>query len=777
MPPNILVYLLRRDLRASDNPILHSLATQKDHGFTHLLPVYVFSAQQIEVSGFVDEETGKSPYPEARSRVAGFWRCGPHRAKFLARSVWDVKNSLEEVGSGLCVRVGMVGEVVKGVLEGIGKGDGKVGAVWMTGEESLEEKREESDVRDACEEADVDFKIWGDEKYLVDDRDLPFSDPKDLPDVFTTYRKMVEPLRDAPREALAAPEKGTLPPFPADVIPPQHPPFKIPETYKDVEKALLKPITRVPPIKGPPTYPSDSEAVFPCQGGESQAHKRLNYLITSGSVTTYKASRNQMLGADFSTKLSAHLALGCITSRQIHSYMLSYENGTSPSFKDAPGYGGGQNEGTGHLRFELLWRDYMRLCTRKFGSKLFTLYGFREDDSKPETNSGKWYRPNAPSEGTSKEQVQEIIDRFLNGTTGMGLIDASQRELFHTGYTSNRARQNVASFLSKHLHLDWRIGAEYYESTLVDHDVNSNWGNWQYVAGVGNDPRGEARIFNPVKQAFDYDAKGEYTVLQHPRQYSTTPVFRDTQTRANDLQSQIASYQQVSTPKPPKRERSLRPYIWAAFFLLCGLTAGNTVRSIVSPLPPPEPDTEKDKKMVSYITSEAEKIPLVQSLSTDPDWKTWEAYSSFAPEDRKHRLTTGPLGGSRGLGFQRVFYNQESGECISVVFLGKALAGWPGVTHGGLIASLLDESLGRCAVKQLPAGTAVTANLEITYLKPCVTGTFYVIRALPKREGSTERKGFVTGRLETTDGIVLAEAKGLFVVPKRYQPKEIVEGF
>jgi deoxyribodipyrimidine photo-lyase len=92
----------------------------------------------------------------------------------------------------------------------------------------------------------------------------------------------------------------------------------------------------------------------------------------------------------------------------------------------------------------------------------------------------------------------------------MGLIDASLRELIHTGYSSNRARQNVASFLAKHLHIDWRIGAEWYECMLVDHDVSSNWGNWQYLAGVGNDPRGPTRIFNPVKQAFDYDPKGEY---------------------------------------------------------------------------------------------------------------------------------------------------------------------------------------------------------------------------------------------------------------------------
>ena len=148
----------------------------------------------------------------------------------------------------------------------------------------------------------------------------------------------------------------------------------------------------------------------------------------------------------------------------------------------------------------------MRLCTRKFGAKLFHLEGFKAEDHV----EGRWAHPSRPRDGQSPEQVKEMLERFLNGTTGMGLIDASLREVLHTGYTSNRARQNVASFLAKHLHIDWRFGAEWYECLLVDYDLSSNWGNWQYVAGVGNDPRGQARIFNPVKQAFDYDPKAEY---------------------------------------------------------------------------------------------------------------------------------------------------------------------------------------------------------------------------------------------------------------------------
>lgn len=143
----------------------------------------------------------------------------------------------------------------------------------------------------------------------------------------------------------------------------------------------------------------------------------------------------------------------------------------------------------------------MRLSTRKFGSRLFRIEGFRNDSSYP------WKTPGSKGSGA---EVTAAMHRFLRGTTGTGLIDASQRELALTGYTSNRARQNVASFLSKHLGINWKLGAEWYECMLVDYDLSSNWGNWQYVAGVGNDPRGEARIFNPIKQACDYDPRGEY---------------------------------------------------------------------------------------------------------------------------------------------------------------------------------------------------------------------------------------------------------------------------
>ena len=94
------------------------------------------------------------------------------------------------------------------------------------------------------------------------------------------------------------------------------------------------------------------------------------------------------------------------------------------------------------------------------------------------------------------------------GTTGEPFVDAGMRELRATGWIPNRARQNVASWLARTAGIDWRWGAAWFESQLIDFDVGPNWGNWQYVAGVGNDPRN--RVFDVHGQAERYDREGTY---------------------------------------------------------------------------------------------------------------------------------------------------------------------------------------------------------------------------------------------------------------------------
>ncbi|KAM3076452.1 hypothetical protein ACMFMG_007268 [Clarireedia jacksonii] len=264
------------------------------------------------------------------------------------------------------------------------------------------------------------------------------------------------------------------------------------------------------------------------------------------------------------------------------------------------------------------------------------------------------------------------------------------------------------------------------------------------------------------------------SLLNHTRLYSTQPPSPNSNNEPTpnpastpqhrDLRSQFAP-----PPPLPKKKRSLRPVIYASLFLFLGLTTGQYLSLVISPPPLPEPNTTPDDLMTTFLHDQASKIPLVQSLSSDPTWQSWDAYSGFTPAERPHRLTTGPLGGTRGLGgYQKIFYNASTGG---------ALAGWPGVVHGGLIATILDESLGRCAIRQLGAGTGVTATLELKYLKPSVTNAFYVVRCMPVLEGAGERKRWVEGRLETLDGRVCVEGKGLFVVPKGYNTRVITGRF
>jgi deoxyribodipyrimidine photo-lyase len=109
------------------------------------------------------------------------------------------------------------------------------------------------------------------------------------------------------------------------------------------------------------------------------------------------------------------------------------------------------------------------------------------------------------------EHSKEALQSWIRGETDNDFVNANMRELLHTGWMSNRGRQNVASYWAKTLGQDWRAGAAWFESMLLDYDVHSNWGNWMYNSGVGNDPRD--RKFNPSLQAERYDPKGTYRRL------------------------------------------------------------------------------------------------------------------------------------------------------------------------------------------------------------------------------------------------------------------------
>ncbi|GFO07232.1 cryptochrome dash-like [Plakobranchus ocellatus] len=426
------ICLFRNDIRVHDNEALF-LANQRSD---FLIPLYCFDPRHF-----------KGTYH------FGFPKTGHHRACFMIDSVQDLRSSLQSLGSNLLVRQGKPEQVVLDLIRSL---DLKNVTVFLQDESMDEEKRVENAIRSKSSVSVT--SIWGHTLYHVED--LPFQ-PKHLPDVYTEFRKRVEG-RASIRKCFTMPP--SLKPLPTDLEEGNIP------TMSDL---------------GLPVLQKDERSVFPFKGGESSGLNRLqDYLWGTDHVSTYKETRNGMIGSDYSTKFSPWLAHGCISPRKIYWEIKKYENERT------------SNQSTYWVIFELIWRDYFRFVGLKYGNQLFHPGGIRG-------NEVNWRSDNAQ------------FSAWKEGKTGVPYVDANMRELAATGFMSNRGRQNVASFLTKDLKLDWRLGAEWFESLLLDHDVCSNYGNWLYSAGLGNDPR-ENRKFNVVKQGLDYDGDGDYVRLWLP---------------------------------------------------------------------------------------------------------------------------------------------------------------------------------------------------------------------------------------------------------------------
>ncbi|HEY9906669.1 MAG TPA: DASH family cryptochrome [Thermosynechococcaceae cyanobacterium] len=424
MTPRILIWH-RNDLRSHDHEPLHA-ALQAG---AQVIPVYCFDPRQFGETFF------------------GFPKTGAFRAQFLLESVADLRQSLRLLGSDLIVRSGLPEVVIPELAQQL-----EISAVYYYREVTSEELRVERKLREALEQQGVSLRgFWGTNLFHPDD--LPFV-PADTPEVFTSFRKQVErsatvqPTVPTPTKLLPLPtvEAGELP---------------------QLEDFGLE----VPGL--------DDRAVLPFKGGETAGKARLHhYFWKESHLKIYKETRNGMLGADYSSKFSPWLALGCLSPRFIYEQVQEYE---ATHIK---------NDSTYWLIFELLWRDYFRLICTKHGDRIFRRSGLQGVEI-------AW------------KQDWERFDLWREGRTGFPLVDANMQEIAATGFMSNRGRQNVASFLTKNLGIDWRMGAEWFESLLIDYDVCSNWGNWNYTAGVGNDSRG-FRFFNITKQSNDYDPQGEY---------------------------------------------------------------------------------------------------------------------------------------------------------------------------------------------------------------------------------------------------------------------------
>jgi deoxyribodipyrimidine photo-lyase len=378
----------------------------------------------------------------------GFEKTGEFRAKFLIESVANLRENLRSLNSNLIVRIGNPDQILPELAQQLG-----INSIYYHAEVTTEEKTLERKLRSTLKKQNVNFKsFWG--STLLHPNDLPF-EIANLPELFTNFRKQVEANLTI-REAFPMPKN--LPTLPESVDIGEIP---------TLENLGLK-----------ETIPCDL-AVLQFKGGETEAVKRLeHYFWNSDRIQVYKQTRNGMLHADDSSKFSPWLALGCLSPRYIYEQVKKYESDRLA------------NDSTYWLIFELLWRDYFRFVAVKHGNKLFHRSGLRDMDL-------PW------------KQDWKRFELWQTGNTGFPLVDANMRELAATGFMSNRGRQNVASFLTKNLGIDWRMGAEWFESRLIDYDPCSNWGNWNYTAGIGNDARG-FRFFNINKQAQDYDPLGEY---------------------------------------------------------------------------------------------------------------------------------------------------------------------------------------------------------------------------------------------------------------------------
>lgn len=415
----------KTDLRLHDNETLVRAIAASDE----VIPVYCLDEQMFAVTEF------------------GFRKTGNFRAQFLLESLADLDSNLRALGSGLLVVRGKpeveLPELVKRFA---------VQHVFAKKEVAFEEIQTQEAVEAALERHDCSLETFS-TSTLYYAWDLPFP-LKDIPDVFTRFRKQVESEATI-REVFAKPTTMVSP---------------------TIKPLLLPTLEQL----GLPSLKADARTSFVYTGGETAAIQRLHYyLFETKAVSSYKETRNGLLGADFSSRFSAWLSMGCLSPREIYWELNRYENLH------------GANESTYCLVFELLWRDYFRFMMKKYRHKFFRQHGIKSNLANPAIHN------------------PETFEKWVNGTTGNDFIDANMRELLHTGMMSNRGRQNVASYLCHQLKLDWRWGAAYFEQQLIDYDVCSNWGNWSYLAGVGNDPRG-SRVFNIEKQADEYDKNKSY---------------------------------------------------------------------------------------------------------------------------------------------------------------------------------------------------------------------------------------------------------------------------
>ena len=213
--------------------------------------------------------------------------------------------------------------------------------------------------------------------------------------------------------------------------------------------------------------------------GEKAARERLKKFL-SGPVYRYGATRDFM-AVDGTSRLSQDLRFGLLSPREVyHKAKIAAESG------DAAG-----RDSVWKFISEVVWREFYFQILWHF----------------PEVLEHEF---NAKYRGMEWDDDEEKYAAWCEGRTGFPIVDAAMRQLNATGYMHNRARMIAAMFLTKDLHLDWRMGEKYFMQRLLDGEIASNNGGWQWSAGTGADAAPYFRIQNPWSQTKRYDAEGAY---------------------------------------------------------------------------------------------------------------------------------------------------------------------------------------------------------------------------------------------------------------------------
>lgn len=192
------------------------------------------------------------------------------------------------------------------------------------------------------------------------------------------------------------------------------------------------------------------------------------------------------------------------------------------------------------------------------------------------------------------------------------------------------------------------------------------------------------------------------------------------------------------------------------------------------------PPTTPNGTTTNTIEAFIENHPLTLSLRQNPTFTESRPHKNVPESMRAHNLMTGALAGHHALSIAPYVFNEENGKSMTMIMhLGTDICGHPGIIHGGLLATLLDEGLARCCFAALPSGVGVTANLNVDYRAPAPADGFYVLRAETRRVQG--RKVWVEGWIETLaecgrEIVLVAEARALFIEPKQAAVSHVLEG-